>query len=342
MILNFFSDPHLGLKRAAHTTAKSQKLYQKTLYDQALACLTDGVNVCLGDLFDQYSNPEDIIQQGFEVALQCKWVLAGNHDMKTSVNAPSSVGLLDEQLSRTSRSPFVLKPESVEIGNTNLTFVPHVWNQEEFVNAIYSLPDSSSNWKILCLHCNVGDGFGEVEGKGSSLWLTSELQDYLLTKFDVVLVGHEHEPKQLRDGRISILGNPFPVSYGEMADRFRYVVNTDNKTITPIQVFEHSKEYTKLEVKDLVSEPELELSASFVDISGTLHPNDHAAMARGLVKLWNTNPQLLAVRKSFEIQTIKVQKKERNFTPRTLQDVVKEEAIPAGFGDELQELLFED
>ena len=93
-----FTDPHLGTRRAAHTTRDSSKKLTLALFKQAWDIIEDAENpVCLGDLFDRSQNSEDVLVQGYEIASNCRWVLAGNHDESDRADTVTSLRALSSK-----------------------------------------------------------------------------------------------------------------------------------------------------------------------------------------------------------------------------------------------------
>ena len=353
-IYNIFTDPHEGLKRNSNTTQKSQQLFRDHLHEIAMELASKGEpfrtnrggSICVGDLFDKSENSEDTILKGLAVAQQCKFVLAGNHDIKNITDSVTSFDVLKEALPShvMIKSPDLSAP--YYFCYEGFTFIPHCLNQSIFEYAIKIVCDlnklgseGKEVMQVLFLHCNVGDGFGDVDGEGSCLWLTSELQKLVVERFDFVLVGHEHEPRTLQDGKLVILGNTFPLSFGEIADRYYYTLDTEKKTLERTLSVAAADIFEEVPVELLFGTKGLhETTKLLIDIVGEINVNESAEYARYLSIFWKTNPHLLMVRKSVETRNMGKLVRECRIDKRGLFEVIREQLGERGFAAEMAEL----
>lgn len=342
-IYTLFTDPHLGLKRSSNTTQKSQQLLRDHLYELALELAQKESSICVGDLFDKSENSEEIILQGIEVSKPCRYVLAGNHDIKNIADSVTSFDVVKVTKSGMVSSPDLSKPYIYS--HAGLTFIPHCMTQaifeesiREACNAPYPDPEKSPTLALF-LHCNVGDGFGDLEGDGSCLWLTSELQKLVVERFDFVLVGHEHEPRTLHDGKLVILGNTFPLGFGEIADRYYYTLDTEKKTLERTLSVRASDIFEELPVELLFSAKGTnETTKLLVDITGEINANESSEYARYISTFWKTNPHLLMVRKSVEVRNMGKLVGECKVDRRGLVEIIRDQLGSRGFSVEMAEL----
>lgn len=343
MKLGWFSDPHLGIERLANTTVESRRRFRKTVFLRTVAAINllrdKGARkiFCNGDLFDTYSNNEETILEGEYVIDIIDGVMAGNHDVK---NDTSSIGTLrmfsqfrswDELKGKIIHSPEPNRPGawthhiSDEI---KIVFVPHVLNQELFEQSLVQASHLAKGTKlnILCLHCNVGEyGFKEVTKEGTSLHLTDEFREECEKSFDFILIGHEHPPKRVSE-KTHILGNVMPLTFGEMGDRFAYVLDTDTKELTAHRIFQKDYEFIALEAKEiLTSVPVFQQEYLYADIQGVLAHTDIPHYIRQLAAFWKLNSTLLMVRNGAQsIGAAEAQKSAATFIPKTLPELVTE------------------
>lgn len=322
----FFSDPHIGTMRTAHTTQASRLRLRDAIFQQALRLVSphNHSTYCLGDLFDTESNDERSILDGWQIASRCQRVLAGNHDLPNREGKVSSLQMIAEMmeygrvvLGATDEHGyrFTSEPEAVVI------MVPHVATQELF--------DKSLNeaWKhaarctrdraiILCLHCNYNSGLIHND---ASLNLTSYQAEWLLEKFDYVLLGHEHMPRTLHEGRLIILGNTHPTSFSDISDK--YLWEFDGKEFKKHLIWDASLGHCDVDWQTLVK-PWAEAQATrihaegaqFLDITGVAPPDMLPKVAAGIAQLWRDNPDLLMVRNSVQSEFVapEVQKATRS------------------------------
>ena len=294
-----FTDPHLGTSRAAHTTRESSKRLTQALYQQALevASSTD-ITVCLGDLFDRSQNSEDILVQGFEVASRCKWTLAGNHD---STNRADTVTSLDA-LQKMGCSIVASKDLSTAyfLADGPIYFVPHHASQALFERALKDAGAHAAEHReglasFLMLHCNYDCGFATED---DTLNLSPEVAERLGNAFDLILLGHEHQPNTHLGGRVVILGNTHPTSFSDISDKFMYHLNAETAELTKTCIW--SKATSFAEVRMGTELPDLS-EVQFVDVTGIADAAGALEVAEFIQAIWKAGPELLAVRNSVQI-----------------------------------------
>ena len=198
-MLILYADPHLGLNRTSNTTPASRiKLRESitTTVDDILDHKQNGdFAVCLGDLFDTYSNPENTIRLGESFIELTDLVLAGNHDVVADADEVGSL----ELLKRTRTDKIVYAPfnepraELHQFSGIYVVSVPHVTTQELFEESLaraeHLLTEMTLDTRrprILCLHCNFDSPHELTE---TSLNLTPEMAERMLKSFNHVFLG---------------------------------------------------------------------------------------------------------------------------------------------------------
>ena len=226
MTILFYSDPHFGLQRKANFTRDSNyrlENHRRWLIDNKLKSVQN--SVCLGDFFDKTTNPEIVLIDSILTAKYTNFILAGNHDVPNSTRQASTLDVLSELYHNKVILPCsVLEAETPvvkELDGVSLTFIPHQLNQSLFEKQLSKARHETpyGDISILCLHCNYDSPFELSE---ESLNLNSEWAEKLLEKFDYILLGHEHKPREDFDGRLKVLGNPYPTNFSEDHDHFVY------------------------------------------------------------------------------------------------------------------------
>lgn len=348
MKFGIFTDPHLGLNRVSHSTSDSRKRLRQLLYENCLSTVRGLVDsgcekvFCLGDLFDTFSNDEPVLLQGLEVLKEVTKCLAGNHDIENRAGSVGSLQALAQVLGERAGpvvfNPCVSKPyvKFINYSASVWAMVPHAITQELFCESLQLAYDvqPAEKMMVLCLHCNVGvPGYAEAENDATSLYLTDEWQERLLTKYDQILVGHEHVPRTLHGGKLLVLGNTHPLSFGEVADRYSYVLD-DEKRVTTVcqQIFSAEDSYTQLKVSDILEAEETgnDLTA-LVEIIGQIKKNEVPALSRALAKVWRDNPEILLLKNSAEIEKTDSGKKIERQSNRTLSEVIYESVEKTSF-----------
>lgn len=357
MKLGFFTDPHLGVERTGNTTSLSRTLMRQHVYDCTLSvidnlreCGAEKV-YCLGDLLDKSSNDEDVIQQAGEIVQRIDGVLAGNHDIRNRVDKLSTLGLLRKLMSFdnglkivASANPAQPSYEVVTHNNDEIgiVFVPHVLSQAVFEESVKKAIDVFDGryiqCTILCLHCNVSETNAiDTTKESTTLFLTAELAAQARTAFNFVLVGHEHVPKQ--EDNLYVLGNVFPLSFGEIADRFGWILDTEKMTMErKVFSFVAESDFADIEAADMLSTGgAIETRACLVSVNGVIKKADSADMARALQKFWKVNPDLFMVRNATQIEGAASVQDARTFVPRTLSEIVDAAVDATPYREEYRE-----
>jgi DNA repair exonuclease SbcCD nuclease subunit len=299
-----FTDPHLGTRRAAHTTRESAKKLTQALFDQALTIAENGYNpICLGDLFDRACNEEAILVQGFQVSSNCLWTLAGNHDSTNREGTVTSLDALKALHCPIVSSPDLSTPYHLYLGD-GIFMVPHHASQELFETALFhaaehAAHDRGGKASVLMLHCNYdAPDFMQVED--DTLNLSAEVAERLLNAFDYILLGHEHRPATFFDGRVVILGNTHPTSFSDISDKFSYVldIGDGHVSIEPELIWSQERGFREIRYGDPV--PDLS-GVQFVSVFGIAEAEQSVAVADFVQEVWSAGADLLAVRNNVMI-----------------------------------------
>ena len=296
---NLFSDPHLGTKRAAHTTAESAQRLKNMLYTNALVASdpAHGPSVCGGDLFDRAYNDEVTLVQGYNIAHRCRQVLSGNHDETNRQGATTSLHALKEMGAPVVSCPDLSTPYFDHF--KEFWMVPHHASQEVFEEALEEAACDSDPWRTanryLILHCNYDCPF---DTEDSTLNLSPEMATHLLKSFTRIFIGHEHNSKLLFDGRLVIMGNTHPTSFSDISDKFRWELDTQTDELTPIRIWKEADCYRELNFGEAV--PDL-TGVQFVDVIGAEAVDNGVEVAEYVRSVWNTSDTLIAVRNNVQI-----------------------------------------
>lgn len=307
-----FTDPHLGKSLVSHTTPDSRRRLKDALFRQVCGLLDrfpHAKAMCLGDLFDRYQNTEDVIWQGMSVAGRLDYLMAGNHDLINDRDRIGTLQLLHQakigtiQLTRFGEAAgFLQEP----LPGVFFLFIPHHSSDELFQQTL----EQASGWAregkpagakaYLCVHCNYDSGFA-VDDTALSL-SRKQAKDLLADGFDYILVGHDHHPREDWDGRVIILGNTYPTSFGDVTDKRVLVIRQDGQHEFH-QVWNKSDGYLELPAEDLI-DPAFNFGplffVEFIEITGQLQANQVMDLARAVRKLW-VNGAPLAVRNRVEV-----------------------------------------
>lgn len=303
MSVIFFTDPHLGVKRNSHTTPASRARLKDQVAEMVQYILNraeeDGHEVfCLGDLFDTEENDEATILEGLTVAQRCSAVLAGNHDLPNRAGKLSSLQLIDQAVPGKIIVGSVDEPgfDFRDTDEGRIYFVPHMATQELFEQSLAEAAAHASkegSAAALCLHCNYENGLVH-----NGLMLSRQWAEALLEVFDFVLLGHEHVARSDFGGRLQILGNTLPLSFGEITDRFVWELKAG-------KLSSHALWLSKLRSavvpwEDLDSrEWDVE---EYIEVVGEAEAAEMPAVARAIQQIWSQAPGALMIRNNVEVK----------------------------------------
>lgn len=303
-MITFFTDPHLGRSAKAHTTPVSRTKLDLTLYCQANYSCRENT-VCLGDLFHRSHNDENVIKRGAEIVERCDYVLAGNHDLPNRVGGNSSleliasIGNLDQKIISAPISES--RVFNTEIDGASLTLIPHHTSQELFDNAL----EQADGGDILCLHCNVNNGF--VVENNAALNITTEQLEKLLDVYKYILIGHEHNYKEMFDGRVKILGNTHPTSFSDVSNKYIHHYDPKSDTWEQEEIWSADVSSIKIDFKSLYTTDLTDFS--FIEIVGTLESLEHTKeVTEAIRRLWANSPELLMLRNNTELKALETTK----------------------------------
>lgn len=299
MTILIYSDPHIGLTRNRHTTPASRAALRQSIYETTLdiAKTDDCIKVCGGDLFDQYSNPEEIISQGEAIVKNSDLVLAGNHDVTAREGVEGSLEFLSKRYGdKILSSPFNSCLAYINsLGEDGGLFsIPHCTTQELFESGLKQVEDLAKAEErnvpfYLLLHCNVDSPFELTE---TTLNLTSQRAEQLLETFDTIFVGHEHQPRDLFGGRLMVIGCPHPTGFSDISDKFVIVI--ENGEIRREKMWDAKEHY--LQINADVNLAEYDFSDyQFIRIKGEVTAERQVELSKYVAKEWKKAPGVFAI-----------------------------------------------
>ena len=332
MSLVIYADPHIGLNRTKNTTARSRQLLREAVKQQVYDILDrkrpGDSFICLGDLFDTYSNPEQVIRQGQSILYYTDLVLAGNHDVVADADKMGSLELL--KVSHGSQVVYTPFGESAayiqDFEEASVVTVPHVTTQtlfEESLSSAIDLRESHAHGgpAILALHCNYNSPHELTE---TSLNLEPQHVEELLEVFDYIFLGHEHQPRDLYDGRLIVLGNTHPTGFSDISDkRIAVVDNVGGKLQVNFETI-WSDGYVEVDINEAPI-PE-STDAQFFRLTGRIPSDQLAEVSKGVQLLWRNSPKLLAVKSEVKVVGIdKLTDDGTEITAQSLPKIISEE-----------------
>lgn len=311
-----FSDPHLGRNTTANTTPMSRQKLQQALSKQVewITSMYDVPVVCGGDFFDKYSNTEDVIEDAARYYQKLDYCIAGNHDVINKEGEIGSLRLLDS-----------LYPDRCDfnpvdgagyfqrqiIPGVNLYSVPHVSSQETFEKVLQELINLNINLdekNILLLHCNYNLTFSGLTD--STLNVSKDKAEGLLTTFDYVLMGHDHSPQEHLGGRFIVIGNTHPTSFSDISDKRFLRWNGDGFDSIPIWTQDkggYIEVDWNFEIEgDPIGWQDLLDGAQFVKLTGKAKSSDMKEISRLMKTIWKEHADTLyGLKMAIEVEGMK-------------------------------------
>lgn len=305
MTYTVFSDPHLGVDRKSHTTKSSRERLSEAVYEAALRASSKDVMqshsgakpICAGDLFDKYSNPEDVIMQGACIANSCHAILAGNHDLSGREDRNGSLQLLSQLKGYDIAIAKLGEVSVLYDSDLPVAYIPHHSTQALFEEAIDTFLNTGTKVEALFLHCNYNNEM--AEGSDTSLNITPQQVDKLLTLTQWIFMGHEHNPRRLHNDRLIITGNTHPTSFSDISDKYVWGIDDQGRLLQHL-VWSMDKHYRKIRWEAGMPVPDL-TDVQFVDVVGEADKADRVALSKFVVEIWKSSDSLFMVRNSVEL-----------------------------------------
>lgn len=309
----------------ANTTVKSRSRLRDTVRQHLIDILLRFEHikrknrVCDGDFFHDHSNPEEVIDSAWIPYGMTGKILAGNHDLLAHNDKIGSLVFMDRTAKSITSGDYrthviygeLGKPHAeivTDIDGMTAVFVPHVYTQELFEKSLRGVKKQAAGLKeehglplVLFLHCNVDSGF--AEGHDISLNLTTEMaKDLLAAGVDYIVCGHEHEPRNLLEGRLLIVGNTHPTQFGDIGTK-RVLVFDDGKFTSEV-VYLESNHYREVDWRVLQEElagGPLNANTQWLRLTGNAQASDVVELSKVIKACWETGLGLFAVKSDVAI-----------------------------------------
>lgn len=209
-------DVHLG-KKLYENHSSWVSIYTEIIYEafERLVRQIDDDVIFAGDFFDKFRVDTRTMKEaikGLSNIRHTVYILGGNHDVARTYDTVGSLDILAELDNVVVINKF--KMETYEIGDSVVTFIPHVKSQKEFNACIKSVPESD----LVVVHASIGDKPDYIESD-KALYLSIEDAEAMPARY--VLAGHEHKPRFFTD-KVVQLGSLLPLGPREVTDHFIY------------------------------------------------------------------------------------------------------------------------
>lgn len=288
LILN---DLHLGVQRNAGTTQASGealRAYAHRKHEGLLALANDGDTVIVnGDLTDAYNVP---LAQAVEIyAALNEWLNSqphsklilclGNHDLSRVSTTLGTVQFLGALLQSLYPDRFRLI-QGAEAISDDVYAISHVPNQDIFDLELGRVPEGV---KTLLLHCCYDNNFAVQSD--NSLNLSREQAKGFRERGITMILGHEHQQRDLMSGFVRVAGNHFPTSVADcLGNDTKRCLVIENGEITEIETWSMDSAedgYAEIDWQEL-STPS---PAKFIRVSGSAEPAQAADVVRAISTL---------------------------------------------------------
>lgn len=239
-VIRFVGDVHLG-KRPSHSTRASAQRH-KDKVDQVLVMALGPNNkadltIQLGDLFDSYTANNNEMVRASYIQRHTDILIKGNHDhAHNSYNVSALEDLSRLGPANSVGAEVVLAPQVFSYDREMpyyIHIVPYMPTQTDFIKALSELKPMEDGINILCLHTNMyAEGFNTSEVENNLTEITAR---ELCHDFDLVISGHEHNGC-VKHG-VHMIGCLYPMTFGDMSDKYVLDFDTFTKEVTPVQVW---------------------------------------------------------------------------------------------------------
>lgn len=211
------SDTHIGVIRSGGTTHTSAEQVREYLLQKFAEHLLLADEVLInGDLFDTYSIPlidlfrtHQIISDWLAAGDRRVHLVPGNHCLSKNSENLSSF----ELMARLLQARFGERVRYLQGGcqvKEGIYVISHVRNQDIFDHELTQVPEGM---KYLLLHCNFDSPF--ACDADNSLNLSREQAKALKARGITMVLGHEHQGRELLGGSVIIVGNQVPSSVSD-------------------------------------------------------------------------------------------------------------------------------
>lgn len=287
------SDLHLGVNRSGGTTLASLNAlreYGHTKHCDLLGLANDGDTVIVnGDLSDVYDIP---LGQAIEIYVvvgdflrtkkssRVVWAV-GNHDLSKDSSKLGTVAFLGALLEAQFPGRFQLL-DRAGLFESDTYIIPHVANQEMFDMELTRIP---TGVKFVLLHCNYDNEFAGA--MDHSLNLSRKQAKMLKERGITMVLGHEHQQRDLMGGAVAIVGNQFPSSVSDcLSNETKRCAVIENGELSFIQTWSRDdkvgyfKEVDWRDVASFIHEP-----SGFIRVVGNAKGEEAAEMIKAISTL---------------------------------------------------------
>lgn len=291
MIMLCINDLHIGVNRSGGTTPKSQAALRDNLR-LFLAHTLDSENGAVtvnGDLFDSFT--VDTMEVVKTAAILTDWLdgdadrslnlISGNHDYNPRGDKLSSFHLLWHilDMSAVARRVTVFD-RGFEQVSPNLWCIPSMPNQSLFDLEIAKAATRPESAKYLALHCNYKNGF--AENSDMSLNINDDQVGALMRAGWTLILGHEHQPYDLRGGRVVVVGNQVPSSIADcLGNKTKRMVRITDDGLKFGETWSAEGSYIEVNWRDL---PDLD-GYQFIRVTGDATALEAADVIKVVSKL---------------------------------------------------------
>jgi DNA repair exonuclease SbcCD nuclease subunit len=281
------NDLHLGVQRSGGTTIQSAAALRRWAHEQHRALLmearfrrverlvyngdlTDTFDIELGDAIEIFADTRQFMMENPDI--EVVWG-EGNHDLSKDSSRMGTVAFIGRVLEATFPGRFLLV-EQPRVLDDGLYLIPHLANQTLFDAALAAVPEGT---RYLLLHCNYDNTFAGQQDH--SLNISRDQAKELTRRGITVILGHEHQGRELMGGKVVIAGNQFPTSIADclrhgdaQKDGRKYCLLLDaSGEITKLKTWDPEQEptgwYAEVDWHDL--KDTTEAGRGFIRVTGT-------------------------------------------------------------------------
>jgi DNA repair exonuclease SbcCD nuclease subunit len=296
MKIAFIGDIHLG-KAIAHTTPSSAERFNALREDIIKRCfdIEADLYIQVGDILDASTCNSSTFVETLNLLKRANFSLLGNHDYsRDKTKTPALIEAADYiEATHYDGHPHQLVRDTARMVSDAvfIDFLAYQPTQEIFEERLKALkPPMDERKRFLILHCNLLCEFESAEITNN---LSEEMVESLLERYDYIVTGHEHNSRELFEGRVIATGSVLPMNFGQMTDKVVWVYDSATDAFEKLIIWS-DYEYEALNVDEFLH---LSTFRPFTEVVGEIQPEQVLPVNRKITELYRSD-KCIAIKNS--------------------------------------------
>lgn len=329
MSLVVIGDMHLGYERKSFSTKAARDRYKKAVFNKAKQSIQEGAKlgpvIMVGDLFDKANNDDNTLAQGISICNTkgLELVLAGNHDLVNKDKHSTTLSMVKEVVDVDIPTPlyneYFFSENKYEGSKYTVYSVPYSYTQDLFLESLDKAKERAEELKkpcVLVLHTNYNLAFDKVDTTNN---LEPDKAKELLSTFDFIFSGHEHNCSERLSGRLIMTGSVMPVSTSELETKYMFEL-TDEGVVKKHVIWDQAASKT-YDVNDMPEQ--LPEGTEFVVVSGQSDRSTATAGMKTVVNWWKNCQSLLVCKPDWHVKESSVKKEATKSSGKSLDELIR-------------------